>query len=352
MSAAKIRVGIVGAGANTRLRHIPGLREQPGVEIAAVCNSSPESTRRAAESLKIARSFEDWRKLVADPDLDAIVVGTWPDLHCEVTCAALEAGKHVLTEARLARNLAEARRMLQAAEAHPDLVAQVVPSPFGLECGPAVARIIDDGFLGTLRELVVIGVDDSLWDYSRPLHWRQEREKSGNNILSLGILHETALRWTSQPVQVFAQTQTFENLRPVPDECRVGEVTIPDSVQVLTQLPEGGRGLYQFSGVNLFGPGKQIHLYGSRGTIRVVFHPDGRESVALARAGDTTLQEVAIPKDLRGGWRVEQEFIRSIQSGDAVTTNTFATGVQYMEFVEAVSLSARQNSPVALPLPA
>ena len=54
---------------------------------------------------------------MADPDIDAIVIGTWPYLHCPITLAALEAGKHVLTEARMSMNAAEAHRMLAAAAA-------------------------------------------------------------------------------------------------------------------------------------------------------------------------------------------------------------------------------------------
>ncbi len=56
------------------------------------------------------------------PDLDAILIGTWPYLHCEATCAALEAGKHVLCEARMAVSAQEAHRMLEAVRAS-ELVA-------------------------------------------------------------------------------------------------------------------------------------------------------------------------------------------------------------------------------------
>src|SRR6516165_9128405 len=106
-----LRVGLIGAGGNTRARHIPGLRAIPGVEIVAVCNRRPESTAAAAREFGIPRTFDRWQDLVADPGIDAVVIGTWPYLHCPVTLAALAAGKHVLTEARLAMNAAEAHHM-------------------------------------------------------------------------------------------------------------------------------------------------------------------------------------------------------------------------------------------------
>src|SRR5947209_457 len=132
MVTQRLRIGLIGAGANTRSRHIPGLVAQPGVEIVAVCNRRPESTAAVAREYSIGRTFEHWQDLVAAPEVDAVVVGTWPYLHCAVAVAAFAAGKHLLTEARLSMNAREAHEMLAASRAHPKLVAQVVPSPFGL----------------------------------------------------------------------------------------------------------------------------------------------------------------------------------------------------------------------------
>src|SRR5690242_5681650 len=122
MAQPKLRIGLIGAGKNTRARHIPGLRAIAGVEITAVCNRRPPSTLAAAREFAIPRTHEHWQDVVADPDIDAIVIGTWPYLHCAITLAALEAGKHVLTEARMALNAAEAHRMLEAAHRYPNLV--------------------------------------------------------------------------------------------------------------------------------------------------------------------------------------------------------------------------------------
>ena len=106
MNSQTIKVGVVGAGNNTRVRHIPGLQAIDGVEIVSVCNRSRESSQRVADAFHIPKVYDDWRELVAASDTNAIVIGTWPYMHCEVTCAALEAGKHVMCEARMARNAA------------------------------------------------------------------------------------------------------------------------------------------------------------------------------------------------------------------------------------------------------
>jgi predicted dehydrogenase len=318
----------------------------PGVELAGVANRTSESTERVARDYGVATQYRDWQSLIADDRIDAVLIGTWPNLHSEVTCAALAAGKHVLCEARMARNVAEATAMMAASQAHPDKVAMLVPSPFGLECDTELELLLFRNFIGDLREVVVIGADDQFHDYSKFLHWRQDASISGLNVLTLGIMHETLSRWVPQPIRVFAQSQTFEPTRPNPTGSGNLPVTVPDSVQVLTQYASGARGMYHFSGTTLMGPGKQIHLYGSLGTIRILFGE--RDRVFVGRKVDTELREITIPPEKLGGWRVEAEFIAAIRGQEPVRRTTFAAGVQYMEFTEAVSRSSQTNMPVTL----
>ncbi|MFO0917249.1 MAG: Gfo/Idh/MocA family oxidoreductase [Planctomycetaceae bacterium] len=347
MTSSAIRVGIVGAGQNTRVRHLPGLRAIPGVEIVGVANRTPESTAQVAQEWKIPKSYGDWHSLVADPQIDAVVIGTWPNLHCEVTCAALAAGKHVLCEARMARNLSEARQMRDASRKAPNLTAMLVPSPFGLISCLRIQELISESYLGDLREFVLLGGTNQFFDYSQPLHWRQDAAISGENILALGILHETWLRWFPQPQRLIAQTQIFEPIRPNPTASGNLPVTVPDSVQVLAQLSNGARGVYHLSGIQHFGPGYQLHLYGSSGTIKIRFTAD-EDEVFVGRVGDAELRHLKIPADRRGKWRVEEEFIAAIRGEEAVRHTDFETGIRYMAFTDAVNRSAAAGEYVEL----
>lgn len=348
MTNRTLRVGLVGAGDNTRKRHIPGLRAVPEVELAGVVNRTAESTSRVARDFSIPKQYPNWQALVADEAIDAVVIGTWPNLHCDVTCAALAAGKHVLCEARMARNVAESRQMVAAAAAHPDRIAMLVPSPFGLECDTEMIHLLQHDFIGELREVVVIGADDQFHDYTKFLHWRQDSAISGVNVLTLGILHETVSRWIPQPTRVVAQTRIFEPSRPNPHGDGDLRVTVPDSLQALTQYAGGASGIYHFSGVDIAGPGKQLHLFGSRGTIKVVFGE--HDEVSVARIGDKELRHVTIPPDKLGGWRVEAEFVGAIRGEEPVKRTDFAAGLRYMEFTEAVARSATYGHSITLPL--
>src|ERR1044072_1716836 len=119
--ADPIRIGVVGAGANTKLHHIPKLKKIGGVEIKAVANRTRASSERVAQEFGIERVHDTWQEVVNDPGVDAVVIGTWPYMHWTVPLAALEAGKHVLTEARIGINAAQARQMLAASRAKPHL---------------------------------------------------------------------------------------------------------------------------------------------------------------------------------------------------------------------------------------
>jgi len=105
-SPERIRVGIVGAGGIVGSRHIPGLRRMPGVEIVAVANRSLESSQRAAAEFGIPRAYSNWEELIDADGIDAVLIGTWPYMHRDITLAALDSGRHVLCQARMAMDAA------------------------------------------------------------------------------------------------------------------------------------------------------------------------------------------------------------------------------------------------------
>ena len=344
--ANPVRIGMIGAGKNTREKHIPGFRALPGVELVAVCNRRPESTAEVAREYGIPRTYSHWQEVVADKDVDAIVIGTWPYLHCPITLAALSAGKHVLTEARMAMNAAEAHLMREAAKNRSELVAQIVPSPFGLTGDRVVRELIEAGYLGELREYHVFSLTGALADPDAPLSWRQDEVLSGLNMLTLGILHETVSRWLAQPIRVVAQTNAFIPQRAAVEGGVHRSVGTPDSVQALTELPGGARGVYQFSGVAPFGGGAGIALYGNKGAL----HYDLAHDRLYGTHTSDPLELMPFPPEKVGGWRVEADFIESIGNKSPVRHTNFDAGVAYMEFTEAVARSALTGLPVALPL--
>jgi predicted dehydrogenase len=347
MSRGVVRIGIVGAGQIARTRHLPGFRAMPGVKVVGVCNQRRESSARVAREFDIPKIYGGWEHLVEDPQVDAVVIGTWPYLHCPITLAALEAGKHVLCQARMAMNAREAQRMHDRARELPHLATMVVPSPYGLAGDATMRALIADGFIGPLRELHVHGLSTTLADPATPLGWRQMTRYSGFNMLNLGILYESVLRWVAPANRVVAYASKLIPVRRDPETRKKIRVGTPDSVQVLTSQEDGSVGVYRFSGVVWHGAGMKILLFGSHGTL---VYDLARDEIHGAAAHEPELRPLPIPDDRRGRWQVEEDFIAAIRLERAVTHTDFATGVRYMQFTEAVARSSRHQRPVTLPL--
>lgn len=344
MSTSTIRIGVVGAGANTRLHHIPKLHAQPDVEIVAVVNRSRASSEKVAAEFGIPNVYNHWREVIDDPAIDAVVIGTWPYLHAPISIAALEANKHVMTEARMACNAAEAHAMWNASRARPHLVAQVVPAPFTLGVDRTVQRLITEGYVGKLLFVEHSDAAAGFIDPTAPLHWRRNRDLSGLNIAMLGIVYEVILRWVGEAVAVSAHTKTFVN-QAKDESGRMVAVSVPDHVDVIADLACGAQLHVQQSAATTFKEGAGTWLYGTEGVLR--FH---NGELTGARKGESEMQSVSVPETERGGWRVEEEFINAIRGLEPITHTTFSDGVKYMEFVEAVSRSAAQGRRIPLPL--
>jgi predicted dehydrogenase len=347
ISSGEIRIGIVGAGQITRTRHFPGFRAIPGVRIVAVCNRHRETARRIAHEFHIPKVYGDWGDLVADPGVDAVLIGAWPYVHCPVTLAAFDAGKHVLTQARMAMNAREAQRMLDRSLESPRLTAMIVPSPYGLTGDAFIRSLLDSGFIGTLREVHVHSFNDQLADPETPMSWRQFTRYSGFNMLTLGIVYETVLRWIAPATRVLAYATKIIPRRFDPEHAKDTRVGTPDSVHVITTQDDGSTGVYRLSGVVWHENSMAVALYGSEGTL---IYDLLNDEIRGARRQDAGLQPMSIPNSLRGGWQVEADFIAAIRGERPVTRTDFATGARYMQFTEAVARSSRHQVPVTLPL--
>ena len=337
----KLRIGIVGAGGIVRQRHLPGLLALPNVEVAAVCNARIETARSIAKEFHIPDVMDDWAEMLDRSDLDIIWIGTPPHLHAPITISALEAGKHVFCQARMAMNLREGREMLSAAQARPQLVTMLCPPPHGMKGGKFFQKLLRDGYVGELWHFRLAAVNGQFSDPLAPVHWRQRTELSGLNVLSVGIFAEVLQRWIGSPRRLHAQMKVC-----VPK--REGYVIhVPDVVQVFGQWPNGLAGALEWSGVAQFAPDETFTIYGRDGTLIYNFTKD---EIFGARRGDKELRKLDIPPELESTWTVEKDFIQAVITGGHPEPS-FETGVQYLEFTEAVNLSARGGHAVELPLP-
>ena len=345
--AGKVRIGIVGAGQVARTRHLPGFLAIPGVDVVGVCNLRRESSGRVAREFSLAKVYGSWGHLVDDDEVDAVVISTWPSMHCPITLAAFDAGKHVLTQGRMAMNAREAQRMLDRSLELPHLAAMVAPSPLGLAGDLTMRELVGSGYLGDLREAHVTSFAPDLADPASPLNWRQMTRHSGFNTLDLGNLYETSARWLPPVRRVFASATKQVPTRLDPETNEPARVGTADSVQVITHYKGGGSGSYRLSAVLWHKPGTTVALFGSAGTL--IYDLD-RDEIRGASLSHAQLEPISISPARRGGWTVEADFVAAVRGERPVVRTTFVAGVRAMQFTEAVARSSRHGQPVDLPL--
>lgn len=113
-----IRTGIIGCGFIANEKHLPSLQSlRDRVQVAAICDllENRIASTRERYGLDNARAYTDYRQLLEDQSIDVIHVCTPNVSHCEIACAAMEAGKDVMCEKPMAINYAEGKKMLETA---------------------------------------------------------------------------------------------------------------------------------------------------------------------------------------------------------------------------------------------
>ena len=124
MNADKVRIGIVGVG-NMGAVHVGHVQRLPNTELAAVCDAGRDTLVEICGKHDVA-GFSDYEKMIAEVEMDGVIIATPHYAHPEMTLAAFERGLHVLVEKPIAVHVRDARRMIEACkqtkETFPELV--------------------------------------------------------------------------------------------------------------------------------------------------------------------------------------------------------------------------------------
>jgi predicted dehydrogenase len=261
-------------------------------------------------------------------DLDIVWIGAGPFLHAPVTLSALAAGKHVFCQARMSTDLASAESMLAAAEAHPELVTMLCPPPHGLAMDRYVKELLARRVVGKLRNVRLQSFSRAFLSPSAPAHWRQRRDISGKNILTLGILTEVLERWFGVLTVEQASGRVFVRER--------GGVSIeiPDAIVVFGSLSGNVPVCLEISAVHAGPPMDRLEVSGTGGVLTLDLL-DGR--ISLLKTGDTRAKVLETPPGLSCEWTVESDFLKAVVNPSAPRPHPdFRDGVSYMRVVEKV----------------
>ncbi len=215
---------------------------------------------------------DNWRDLIARDDIDIIEVCTPNCLHKEIIIEALKAGKHVNCEKPLAMDLAEAREIVEEADAHPDLISQVT---FEYRYQPAMMRakrLIEEGLLGRIYSARIVYLHSGNSDPSRPLYWKIQKKYCGGGSLYDLASHVIDLTrfLMGDFKKVFSRLEIFTKKRPLPGKPgEFGEVDVDDLALIMFESQNGCIGTIEGSKVATGANDEyRIEIHGEKGAIK------------------------------------------------------------------------------------
>jgi predicted dehydrogenase len=253
----KLNIGLIGGGFmgrthangyNRIANFFPELEYQPVLK--AVCFRNETKLKAFAEQWGFESTETDWRKLIERDDIDAVDICTPNDTHAEIAIAAAKAGKMILCEKPLARNLEESAGMVEAIEKAG--VRNTVW--YNYRRIPAVTlakNIVASGKLGKIYHYRANFLQD--WTINENLPqggealWRMDAAVAGSGVVGDLLSHcvDTAIWLNGGISEVSAMTETFVKERMHQLTGKVEEVHIDDACSFFCRFNNGSLGLFE-----------------------------------------------------------------------------------------------------------
>ncbi len=309
--------------------------EHPDTQIVAAWDESPQRGRTAAETLGV-RFYADLAEMLAQPDIDAVIVDTPTTSHHAVMIAAAQAGKHIFTEKVLAPTLHEGNEILAAVEQAGIKLTVSLPR---LNDGytQAIKERIDQGQLGTLTLVRArLSHNGALKTAEKPGGWLPPHffdleQCAGGALIDLG----------SHPMYL---TRLFLGL-PESISATYGYVTgraVEDNAVALLSYPHGAVGVVEAGFVNPFSP-FTIEVHGTEGSL-LYGTPDAQLLLRSTQDGGKEWRQVEVPP---GGPSAFQQWVTHIQQGTIASAN-IQMALDLTKLMEAANLAARGSQAVRL----
>ena len=340
--AHAVAMASVGAVFNTHLR--------PRLEM--VCASSPDSAERYRKAYGFARATDDWRSLVEDPRIEAIVIASPQETHRRIAEAAFALGKPVLCEKPLGASLTDSAAMVEAAQSSgvPNMVGfNYIRTP----ASQYARQLIQDGEIGDITWFRGEHTEDFYADPRTPASWRTSGMANGTLGDLAPHMVNAALALLGPITRVMGTYETVHKTRPG------GDVDNDDHAQLMCRFENGAMGAMYFSRIATGRKmGYAYEISGTAGAIR--FDQEDQNALWLYKMTDHEPQR-GFRKILTGpahpdylpfcqgpghgtGYQDQiiieaRDFLRAIETGEAIWP-TFADGHDVNRVIAATMASA------------
>ena len=143
----RVRLGVIGAGSFVSRRHLPDVQRSTNLTLAALCRRDEAARNRMAEHFDVApqNAFADWRHMLDEAPLDAVLIATPNSLHFEQAQAALTKGLHVLLEKPMTLRSEHARELVLLAREKGLRLGVALNPPYWAHCHRARRALAEEG---------------------------------------------------------------------------------------------------------------------------------------------------------------------------------------------------------------
>lgn len=268
-----LSIGLIGTGYMGKCHALawnavkPVFGDVPDIRLLHLGEANDELATAKAAALGFERASGDWRKVIADREVDVVSITTPNGFHAEMAIAALQAGKHVWCEKPMATTLADAEAMLAAAR----ISGKVAILGYNYIQNPAIrhiAKLLDENAIGAVNHLRIEMDEDFMADPAAPFMHRHE-SSSGHGALDDFGVHPLSLVGTlfGKVARVFGDMAKPYGTRLAPDGSPRA-VEVHDIATMLLRLENDASGVIALNRAAWGRKGRiAIQIFGSKGSI-------------------------------------------------------------------------------------
>jgi predicted dehydrogenase len=267
-----IGVGLIGSGFMGKSHALawnavkPVFGDVPDIRLAHLGEANETLARAKADEFGFEKASGDWKKVIADPEVDVVSVTTPNKFHLEMVAAALAAGKHVWCEKPMAPNLADAEKMLAAARQS----GKVAVLGYNYVQNPVIrhiGRLLAEGAIGAVNHVRIEMDEDFMADPEAPFQQRHEKANGWGAIDDFAVHPLSLILTLFGPIErVMCDMAKPYPTRRTPEGER--EVEVFDIATILMRLKNGASGLVAVSRTAWGRKGRiAIQIFGAKGSI-------------------------------------------------------------------------------------
>ena len=282
-------IGLIGCGYMGQT-HLMDIAAKANIRIYALCDRDRQRADSLAARYGASRVYDDAMELISDPEVDIVIIATYPSSHLALLKACLEKGKHVLCEKPVADNLEDGREFVKAVKEAPRCKVLVGYILRHNETYNKVKELIDEGLIGKPMILRMVQNHNTLRNWEK---YRILIEET-SPIVDCGVHYIDVMRWFTEEEVVSVDG--------------VGAVTEPglspgtyNYGMIQVTLSGGSVGFYEAGWSNSIATDSFKEFVGPKGRIRITYqtertdHREDGNLVSIYRHSDGTTEHINIP---------------------------------------------------------